>query len=372
MPLQKQTVDALRLMGYGEPTEVQLRAIPPLLRRLDVVGQAQTGSGKTAAFGIPMVERVEQGSGTLQALVLVPTRELAMQVADELRRIAATREISVVPVYGGQPIQRQLNALARGVEIVVGTPGRVMDHIERRTMRLDHIRVVVLDEADRMLDIGFAQDMQWILRRTPRSRQTALFSATIPGFVRRLIRTYMDDPVWIRLGDEIQTVDEVEQLYCEVAERDKVAGVAEILEGLDAETAQVLIFCRMQVGVDRLVRALRSRGYPIEGLHGGMPQGDRNSVMGRFRDGRLSILASTNLAARGIDILTITHVINYDMPDNVEEYVHRIGRTARMGMQGTAISIVAEWDRELFESVRKHIGADKLKVHPLSLYDQRV
>ena len=355
-------------MGYEVPTEIQTRAIPPLLEKLDVVGQAQTGSGKTAAFGIPMVERIAPGEGGPQAIVLVPTRELAMQVAGELQRIASNRDISVIAVYGGEPIARQLSALSKGAEIVVGTPGRVMDHMSRRTMRLDRVRYAVLDEADRMLDIGFADDMEWILGRTPRSRQTALFSATIPSFVRRLIRRYMDDPVWIRIGGEIQTVDEVEQVYYDVAERDKVAATVEILDSLDSETAQVLIFCRMQVGVDRLVRSLKSKGYPALGLHGGMSQVERNSVMGRFRDGTLVILASTNLAARGIDILTITHVINYDMPENVEEYVHRIGRTARMGMKGTAISLVAEWDLELIEKVREHIGEERLISRPLALY----
>ncbi len=368
LALHRDTISALRAMNYSTPTEIQQRTIPPLLAGRDVVGQAQTGSGKTAAFGIPMVERVVPGEGAPQAIVLVPTRELAMQVAGELRRIGESRGLRVVAVYGGQAIIHQLEALKKGAEVVVGTPGRVMDHITRRTLLLNAIKFAVLDEADRMLDIGFADDMEWILSRTPRSRQTALFSATIPSFVRRLIRRYMDDPAWVRVGDEIQTVDEVEQYYYEVATRDKLRGMVEILDGLDSETAQVLIFCRTQLGVDRLVRGLKSKGYPARGLHGGMSQADRNAVMTSFRGGTLSILASTNLAARGIDILTITHVINYDMPENVEEYVHRIGRTARMGMHGTAISLVGEWDLELLARIAEHLGSDKLAARKLSLY----
>jgi superfamily II DNA/RNA helicase len=369
MNLLKDTVTAIHSMGYDTPTGIQEQAIPYLLDGRDVVGQAQTGSGKTASFGIPIVERITPGGGAIQAIVLVPTRELATQVADEIASIGRTRGIAVVPVYGGQPINRQLRLLDNRPEVLVGTPGRVMDHISRGTVALNNVRVAVLDEADRMLDIGFADDMEWILSRTPRSRQMALFSATVPGFVRKLIRRYMDDPEWIRIGLEIQTVDEVDQYYSEIAARDKPEGVREILDEIpDEGDPQVLIFCEMQVGVDRLVRILKRDGYPIEGLHGGMSQRDRDSAMRQFREGSLSILVSTNLAARGIDIPSITHVINYEMPENVEEYVHRIGRTARMGRKGTAISLIGEWDVELLEKVKKNVGADRLKVRPTHLY----
>ena len=369
MDLLKDTVTAIPSMGYYEPTDIQVHAIPFLLDGRDVVGQAQTGSGKTASFGIPIVERITPGGGAIQAIVLVPTRELATQVADEIASIGRTRGIAVVPVYGGQPIGRQLRLLDNRPEVLVGTPGRVMDHISRGTVALNNVKVAVLDEADRMLDIGFADDMEWILSRTPRSRQTALFSATVPGFVRKLIRRYMDDPEWIRIGLEIQTVDEVDQYYSEIAARDKPEGVREILDEIpDEGDPQVLIFCEMQVGVDRLVRILKRDGYPIEGLHGGMSQRERDSAMRQFRDGSLSILVSTNLAARGIDIPSITHVINYEMPENVEEYVHRIGRTARMGRKGTAISLIGEWDVELLEKVKKKVGEDRLKVRPTHLY----
>jgi len=353
-------------MGYEDPSAIQSQAIPELRAGRDLVGQAITGSGKTAAFGIPICERIEVGARRVQAIVLVPTRELAMQVAREIERIGARRGVQVCPVFGGQPIKRQLTRLARGVDIVVGTPGRVMDHMNRRTLDLSAVKFAVLDEADEMLDIGFARDVEYILRHTPRSRQTMLFSATIPVFVRRLIHRYQNDPVWVRIGAEIQTVDEVDQIYYEVAERDKETAMREVLDALD-DGARLLVFRRMQVGVERLVRSLR-RDYPVMGLHGGMSQSERDAAMGRFREGSLPILVSTNVAARGIDVPEITHVVNYDMPDNVEEYVHRIGRTARMGRKGTAVSFLAEWDLEIFDKIVEHVGDSRLARHRLSIY----
>lgn len=359
---------ALADMGYETPSSIQLEAVPGCLEGRDLVGQAITGSGKTAAFSIPICERVDPYSRDVQAIVLVPTRELAMQVAREVERVGKYRGISVCAVYGGQPINRQLAALQRGVNVVVGTPGRVMDHMGRGTLDLQHVRVAVLDEADEMLDIGFAEDMEFILRHTPRSRQTLLFSATVPGFVKRLIRRYQDDPMWIQLGAEIQTVDEVDQIYFEVAERDKQTALRLVLDDT-ADNYRMLVFRRTQIGVDRLANSLKSRGFGAMGLHGGLSQGERNQAMGMFRAGELPILVSTNVAARGIDIPEITHVVNYDMPDNVEEYVHRIGRTARMGRQGYAITFMAEWDYEGWEKIRSHIGDDKLIQGKLPIYD---
>jgi len=353
-------------MGYTVPSPIQAQAIPDLLKGRDLVGQAVTGSGKTAAFGIPICEKIEPGTHRVQAIILVPTRELAMQVTGEIERIGARRGVRVCAVFGGQPIKRQLSRLAQGVDVVIGTPGRVMDHMRRGTLDLGEVKFAVLDEADEMLDIGFARDVEYILRHTPRSRQTMLFSATIPPFVRTLIRRYQNDPLWVRLGAEIQTVDEVDQIYYEVAERDKETAMREVLDELD-EGARVLVFRRMQIGVDRLVRALR-RSYPVMGLHGGLSQPERDAAMGRFREGNLPILVATNVAARGIDVREITHVINYDMPDNVEEYVHRIGRTARMGHKGTAVSFLAEWDLEVFERIVQHVGGDRLTRRRLSIY----
>lgn len=368
--LTPEVADALSEMRYREPSEIQRLAIPPLLAGRDVVGQAVTGSGKTAAFGIPMCEAVDPNSRRVEGLVLVPTRELAQQVAKEISALGSKLGISVAAVYGGEPINRQIDQLERGAPIVVGTPGRIKDHMSRRTLDLGSVRFAVLDEADEMLDIGFADDMELILRRTPSSRQTALFSATIPGFILKLIRRYLDDPVWVKLVDKfdgITTAAEVKQVYYDVAERDKLRAVFEVLDTLP-EDAQALIFRRMQIGVDRLARDLDREGYPVKGIHGGMSQRDRDRVMKAFRDGSLRVLIATNVAARGLDISTITHVINYDMPDNVEEYVHRVGRTARMGKEGTAISFVGEHDREIIEKVIAKVGPDILERKLLGIY----
>ena len=365
-----EVADSLSSMGYRDPSEIQRIAIPPLLAGRDVVGQAVTGSGKTAAFGIPMCEAVDPKSRRVEGLVLVPTRELAQQVAREISAIGSTLGISVVAIYGGDPINKQIDQLQRGAPIVVGTPGRIKDHMSRGTLDLGSVRYAVLDEADEMLDIGFADDMEHILRRTPSSRQTALFSATIPGFILKLIRRYLDDPVWVKLVDNfdgIKTVAEVNQYYYEVAERDKTRAVRGVLAEMP-EDAQALIFRRMQVGVDRLARDLDRSGFPVKGIHGGMSQRDRDRVMTAFREGSLRVLIATNVAARGLDISTITHVINHDMPDNVEEYVHRVGRTARMGKHGTAISFVGEHDSEIIEKVVSKVGVDVVTRKVLSIY----
>ncbi len=362
--------DSLSEMGYREPSEIQRLAIPPLLAGRDVVGQAVTGSGKTSAFGIPMAEMVDPRSRKVEGLVLVPTRELAQQVAKEISEVGSKLGVKVVAVYGGDPINRQIDILERGVPIVVGTPGRIKDHMSRRTLDLGNVRFAVLDEADEMLDIGFADDMEFILRRTPNNRQTALFSATIPGFILKLIRRYLDDPVWVKLVDKfdgIKTAAEVNQIYYDVAERDKQRAVREVLEELP-DDAQTLMFRRMQIGVDRLARDLERAGYPVRGIHGGMSQRDRDRVMSAFRSGDLRVLIATNVAARGLDISTITHVINYDMPDNVEEYVHRVGRTARMGKEGTAVSFVGEHDQEIIEKVLAKVGPDILHHKLLRMY----
>ena len=353
-------------MGYTIPTPIQEQTAPILFERKDLVGQAQTGSGKTTAFGLPMIEAVDPDLNRIQGLVLVPTRELALQVTGEINRLAAYAGIHVVPIYGGEPIARQFRALERGAHIIVGTPGRVIDHLTRGTIDLSQVRFAVLDEADEMLDIGFAQDMIKILRRTPRARQTALFSATVPTFIRRLIYYHLKDPVWVRIGEAIETVPETEQLYCEVAERDKLAGLLEVLGDPDTQDHSI-IFCRMQTRVDRLANELNRRGYDCRGIHGGLPQGERDSVMRGFRQGRPKLLVATNVAARGLDVPSIKCVINFDMPDNVEDYVHRIGRTSRMGRPGTAVTLVSEWNLEAFDQIKEKMG-DHLTERQLSLY----
>jgi ATP-dependent RNA helicase DeaD len=281
-----------------------------------------------------------------------------MQVCQELSRIGQRRGLRVVAIYGGQDINHQLNALRQGVHVVVGTPGRVMDHLGRGTLHLGQVRFAILDEADKMLDIGFADDIDYILQLTPSHRQTALYSAAFPPFIQRLVHRHLDNPVRVRIGGEIETVHEVDQLYYEVAERDKPAALREIIEQ-HINGGQALVFCRTQIGVDWLVRSLTQRSYPVHGLHGGKSQYERNQVMQAFRNGKLKIMVSTNLASRGIDVPTITHIINYDVPDNVEEYVHRIGRAGRMGRTGTAITLVTEWDFGMLDLIRECMG-DKL------------
>ena len=340
-----------------------------MLAGRDVVGQAQTGTGKTASFGIPLAELADGNQGMVQAIVLVPTRELAVQVTAEITAICKYRGLEVAAIYGGQPIVKQMKALEAGAQIVVGTPGRVIDLLDREILRLDKVRVVILDEADQMLDIGFAPDIRRILRVTPLRRQTAVFTATIPTTIRRLIYAYLKDPQWIKVGGESAPVAQVRQIYCEVAGRDKMAGLMELLDTVGGE--QTMIFCRTQGAVDRLVATLGRKGYAIEGIHGGLPQVKRDSVMQAFRQGKIKMLVATNLASRGLDIPAVSHIINYDIPENVEEYVHRIGRTARMGREGTAMTFVSEWDLDSFQAIKEHVGEENLEPFILELYSRR-
>jgi ATP-dependent RNA helicase DeaD len=360
---------ALADMGYTEPTPIQREAIPPFLEGEDVVGRAKTGTGKTAAFGIPIAEKIDPRRPGVQALVLVPTRELARQVADDLTRIGWYRGIKVLAVYGGDPIHKQVQALEKGVHVVVGTPGRIIDHLSRGTIAFRDVHTVILDECDEMLDIGFADDIETILRRTPKKRQTGLFSATIPLFVRKLVWRYMKDPVFIEIDPDQPVVEQIDQIYYEVAERDKTRALVELLDEMTGDE-RILIFRRTQRGVDTLTRDLWNQGFHIQALHGGMKQSERNRVMEQYRAGTLPLLVATNVAARGIDVEGITHVFNFDMPDNVEEYVHRIGRTARAGRTGTAISFVGEWDFPILDEIRQKVG-DRLRRGDLKLYARR-
>ena len=356
---------ALKAIGYEEPTRIQSDCIGPLLAGNDVVGQAHTGTGKTAAFGIPLVEQVDPSQVFIQGLILVPTRELAMQVHDELVRLAQFRRLGVVACYGGQPISKQIAALKRGTHIVVGTPGRVLDHLGKGTLRLEAVRTVVLDEADEMLDIGFLPDIERILRRTPRNRQTALFSATMPSLIRRIVGRHMRSPVWIRIGSEIETAPDVRQVYFEVLEQDRVRAFLRLLK-TQMNGGKVLTFRRTKAGVDNLAQTLQRQGIAVAGIHGGLVQSERNAAMRSFHDGKLRVLVATNLAARGLDIPQISHVVNYDMPQNLEEYVHRIGRTARMGRDGTAITFVTEWDFQMLDLLQDSL-AEELKQETLPL-----
>jgi ATP-dependent RNA helicase DeaD len=352
-------------MGYREPTPIQAIVIPEVQAGHDVVGQAQTGTGKTAAFGIPLVEDVSRDVRFVQALVLVPTRELSVQVSEEIARLGRFRGLRVIAIYGGQSINRQLDELRKGVHIIVATPGRLIDHLERGTVRLSKVRFVVLDEADQILDIGFADDIRKIFRYVPASRRTLLFSATMPSSIKGLVYRYMKDPVWITVGGEAEPVDQVKQVYFEVAERDRYSALDHLLKQPN-EIKQALVFRRTKTGVDRLVNFLKNHSHDVQAIHGDIPQPQRDAVMSRFRAKKLRVLVATNVASRGLDIPAVSHVINYDMPGSLEEYIHRIGRTARMGKPGTAITFVSEWDFEMLDVVQSHVGGELKNEHLLS------
>ncbi|MER3438675.1 MAG: RNA helicase, partial [Chloroflexota bacterium] len=329
-PLLKSISD----VGYEEPTPIQALTIPVLLAGRDVIAQAQTGSGKTAAFGLPIIEAIDPKDRHVQAIILCPTRELAIQVAEALHKYGRHKEVETLPIYGGQPYERQFRGLQRGVHIVVGTPGRVMDHMRRGTLNLEHIRFFILDEADEMLDMGFIEDIEWILENAPAERQTALFSATMPPRIVELAHKYLRDPERITVPGRQMTVPETRQSYYEVPKARKVDALTRIL---DAETPEMtMIFCRTKVGVDELGEALLARGFEVETLHGDLSQAQRDRVMRRFRSGQANILIATDVAARGLDIPEVTHVINFDVPESAEAYVHRIGRTGRAGRHGEA------------------------------------
>lgn len=338
MGLTAPVLRALEEMGFEEPSPIQLKTIPLILEGHDIIGQAQTGTGKTAAFGVPIVERLDHRSRRVQALVLAPTRELAIQVAEEITKIGKFSGVKVVPIYGGQSYDRQIRALEHGAQIVIGTPGRVTDHIRRGTLKLDAVRIAVLDEADEMLDMGFIEDVEFILQNTPETRQTLLFSATVPDPIARLARRYLKNPQHINISPERLTVPLIDQIFYEVREHEKLDALTRILDMEGAE--RTIIFCRTKKRVDELTEGLQARGYTAEAIHGDLNQVQRNRVMKRFKDGGSEILVATDVAARGLDIDNVTHVINYDLPQDTESYVHRIGRTGRAGRSGTAISLI--------------------------------
>lgn len=347
MNLSDKTKSAVRNMGFVEATPIQERAIEPGIAGRDIMGQAATGTGKTAAFAIPMAEMLEH-NGVVQAIVLCPTRELGMQVAAETNNICNAQGIRAIPIYGGQPIDRQIRALRQGAEIVVGTPGRVMDHLRRNTLNLSRVKMCVLDEADEMLDMGFYPDILYILRHLPRERQTMLFSATMPVRIKRIAARYMVDPVEISLNTEQLTVAQTSQVFYELDEHEKLDGLCQLLDAFDFSLS--LVFCRQKRDVDWLARSLIDRGYNALGLHGDLNQSQRDNVMRRFREGSLEILVATDVAARGLDISGITHVINYHLPQDPERYVHRIGRTGRAGREGAAITFVTP--REYYDLLK--------------------
>jgi ATP-dependent RNA helicase DeaD len=340
-------------MGFEDLTPIQSRSIPLILDGKDIIGQAQTGTGKTLAFGIPILELLAQQGRNLEALVLCPTRELAVQVAEELKRLAKyRRDVHIVPVYGGQPIQKQFNSLKRGARIVVGTPGRIMDHMNRGTLRFDAISMVVLDEADKMLDMGFVDDMKTILWAMPEDRQTLLFSATIHGSIMDLMRKFQKDPHIVNVAGRQLTVPQVEQIYFEVKPWMKLDMLCRLIDMY--KPASSLVFCNTKRGVDKIVKALQTRGYCADSLHGDMKQSRRDQAMLKFRKRLSSILVATDVAARGLDVTGIEAVINYDLPQDEQYYVHRIGRTARMGRSGRAFSLVLSWEMEKLREIQAY------------------
>ena len=339
LQLDDRIIRAITEMGFEEASPIQAQAIPVVLEGRDMIGQAQTGTGKTAAFGLPLLQKVDPKVKKLQAIVLLPTRELAIQVAEELRRFAKFMHgIKVLPVYGGQDIVRQIRALKDGTQIVVGTPGRVMDHMRRKTVKMDHVHTVVLDEADEMLNMGFLEDMETILSQLPEERQTLMFSATMPQAIADIAKKFQKDPVTVRVIKKELTVPKVTQYYYEVKPKNKVEVMCRLLDMYSPKLS--IVFCNTKRQVDELVQALQGRGYFAEGLHGDLKQVQRDRVMESFRNGRTDILIATDVAARGIDVGNVEAVFFYDIPQDDEYYVHRIGRTGRAGREGKAFSLV--------------------------------
>ncbi|MEU6814249.1 DEAD/DEAH box helicase [Streptomyces sp. NPDC046860] len=350
---------ALTALGYEEPTPIQQEAIPPLLEGNDLLGQAATGTGKTAAFALPVIQRIaREGKGKgPSALVLVPTRELAIQVSEAVHRYGTDLGVRVLPVYGGQPIGRQLRELQRGVDVVVATPGRALDHIARGTLPLGGLRTVVLDEADEMLDMGFAEDIDSILENVPEERQTVLFSATMPSRIDSMARKHLRDPVRVRIEREAPAPGEAprirESAYI-VGRAQKAAALGRLLDVESPEAA--IVFCRTRDQVDQLSETLNGRGYRAEALHGGLSQEQRDRVMGRLRGGTADLLVATDVAARGIDVEHLTHVINYDVPSAPESYVHRIGRVGRAGREGVAITLAEPRESRMLKAIERATG----------------
>src|SRR5688572_11183464 len=355
--LSEPLLKAIADVGYETPSPIQQKTIPLLLEGRDVVGQAQTGTGKTAAFALPILEKLGPARAGVQALVLTPTRELAIQVAEAFHTYARhLGGVRVLPVYGGQPIHQQLRRLEGGVQVVVGTPGRVMDHLRRETLNLAGLKTVVLDEADEMLRMGFIEDVEWILEHTPAERQTALFSATMPREVRRIADRYLREPASVEIEHRTLTVPTVEQRYVNVSEGQKPDALTRLLEAATSPGEATPIFARTKVGAAELTEKLQARGYAAEAMHGDMSQAQREAVIRRVRGGQVELVVATDVAARGLDVERITLVINYDMPNDVESYVHRIGRTGRAGRAGRAVLFVTPRQLRMKREVEQYTG----------------
>jgi ATP-dependent RNA helicase DeaD len=344
---------ALDELGFQDPTPIQEQAIPELLGGHDVIGQAQTGTGKTAAFGLPLLQYLDPKNDEVQAIVLTPTRELCIQVTQALRSYAEHLDVEIVAVFGGAPIRSQQSQLRSGAHVVVATVGRMMDLMSRHSLVLTAARYVVLDEADEMLDLGFIEDVEKILRMCPSGRQTALFSATMPPPIKKLAESHMYDPVTIKITPKKLTVDAIQQAYIEVPAKEKAARLVEVLKAEEPE--QAIIFTRTKIGASKLERTLKDKGLDVKALHGDLSQGVRDGVMIAFKDHRVKLLVATDIAARGLDIEHVTHVINFDVPNSSEVYVHRIGRTGRVGRTGRAITFVTPAQREEIDRIENDV-----------------
>ncbi len=343
---------AIEHMGFLHPTPIQIQAIPHILEGKDIIGQAETGTGKTAAFGIPALEMVDITQKRVQVLVLCPTRELANQVAEEINLLSRYKDIKIQSIYGGQSIERQIRTLKKGVHMVIGTPGRVMDHLQRNTLKLDNLKMLVLDEADKMLDMGFREDIEVILTRAPERRQTILFSATMPKPIMKLTTQYQHEPLLIKTQQKNINVPQIEQFYFNTKGRPKHDILCRVIDNYEMKSS--LVFCNTKKGVDELVGTLRRRGYLADGLHGDMGQRQRDEVMSGFRNGTIETLVATDVASRGIDVKNIEAVFNYDIPQDTESYIHRIGRTGRAGKEGRAFTFAASRDIYRIKNIQKY------------------
>lgn len=366
--LSNEVQKALGAMGFEEATPIQSKAIPPIFEGKDIIGQAQTGTGKTCAFGIPAIEMLDPGMPGVQVLVLCPTRELAIQVSEELKNVAKfKRGVKVLPIYGGQSIDRQIMALKAKPQIIIGTPGRVMDHMRRHTLKLGNLKMIILDEADEMLNMGFREDIDTILKEIPEDRQTLLFSATMPKEIMDLTRLYQKDPVLIKTVHKELTIPSIEQFYLEVRESSKLELLCRLIDAKNVKLG--LVFCNTKKRVDELTAALQTRGYSAEALHGDMKQSERDRVMTKFRKGLIEILVATDVAARGIDVNNIEAVFNYDIPSDEEYYVHRIGRTGRAGKTGVSYSFIFGRDIYKLKDIMRYTNSEILPMKPPTISD---
>ncbi|MFS1511981.1 DEAD/DEAH box helicase [Chengkuizengella sp. SCS-71B] len=365
--LERSVIQAIQDLGFEEATPIQAQTIPEALSGTDLIGQAQTGTGKTAAFSIPLIQKIEKEEQKIVSLIMAPTRELAIQVAEEINKLSKFKGIRSLPIYGGQDIVKQIRALKKKPQIIIGTPGRLLDHIRRKTIKLSDVHTVILDEADEMLDMGFMEDIQSILKLVPEERQTMLFSATMPPNIKKLAQQFLTDPKHISVAPKKVSSPNISQYYIELHERQKFEALGRLLDMESPDLA--IVFGRTKRRVDELSEALKKRGYPAEGLHGDLTQNQRDQVMRKFRDGSIDVLVATDVAARGLDVSGVSHVINFDLPQDPESYVHRIGRTGRAGKEGSAWTFVTPRETDHLHFIEK-VTRHKIFKKPLPSFSE--